>query len=200
MAEKDEHKPRSGEVGAPKPSGTPEKPRPAAEPIRARTEAELQGDGLDQIREILFGLTQRELERKIARQDAQLTARAQELQIDSRRRTEVVEVGMRREVEELNHRLEQSQSEAGNTIRGVTTESREALSRLEQRLAKLEESIVRTQRELRQQLLEHEKSFLDELQRVRQDFASTLERELSLLGGETTNELHPDEAEERHTH
>src|SRR5262245_21918141 len=63
-------------------------------------------DGIEQIREILVGAVQREVERKLARLESHLVTRLSELQQETRRRTDVIEAHLRKELEALSVRLE----------------------------------------------------------------------------------------------
>jgi hypothetical protein len=154
--------------------------------------------GLEQIREILFGAVHRELDRRLVRADAHLAARAQDLEQETRRRTEVLETHLKRETEALAARLEREFAETGDTLRKLAREQREAISSVEQKLAKIEESSVQGRRELRNQLLEQAKSFLDELQRLRKELFTTLQRELSLAEGELAEELRETQGQPSH--
>lgn len=53
---------------------------------------------------------------------------------------------------------------------------------LEQRINKLVEALAHAQRELRQQLLDQSKAFLDETQRTRDELFATVTRELGPEG------------------
>jgi hypothetical protein len=140
----------------------------------------IEPDGLIQLREILFGATVRELERRLQRADAHLVARAQELELEHRRRVDVVENHLRKEAQMLGTRFERESTEKSEAIRAVAREQREAATALEQRMSKLEDSMLRVQRELRDQLLEQAKQFLDELHQLRRELAETFEREFGL--------------------
>jgi hypothetical protein len=175
----------------------------AREVSRMRTEPRAEGGmrsaGLDQLREILFGAIYRDFDRRLARADAQLAARASELQQEHRKRTEVLEMHVRRDIEALAIRVERKYAETGEALRSLTRESRDAIAALLQRVAKVEESITGAQRELRQELLEQAKSFLDEMQRMRRELLATLERELGVAESEEAEELGHDGHAERHT-
>jgi hypothetical protein len=176
---RDELAPSPGEKPPAEPPG-----RPANRASRREGTSEPSGivDSLAQLREILFGAAQRDLERRLERADVHLAARAHELEQESRRRTEVIEAHIRRETEALTASMERELAERSETLRAITREHRESLTALEQRVAKLEEQASRAQRELRQQLLEQAKGFLDEIQRLRHEFTDALERELGLTG------------------
>jgi hypothetical protein len=182
----------AGEQRGPAPAAKVRPAGPEAKGLEARNSrspAELRGDdiapgGLDQIREILFGALHREFERRLVRVDAQLAARAQELEHEIRRRTEMLEAHARKESEALALRFEREFNEMNEKLRRAARESRDALSALEQRLAKLEETTTQDQRELRQLLLEQAKSFFDESQRLRRELLGMLQEELGFAGGE----------------
>jgi hypothetical protein len=145
-------------------------------------------DGIDQVREILVGAIQRELERKLARAESHLAARLAEIQNEARRRTEVIEAHLRKESDALSARMDGELNEIQEGLRSLTREHRDTKGALEQRVAKLEENFVRSQHDLRNQILEQAKSFLDELQKTREEFAEHLERELESLEVEPTEE------------
>jgi hypothetical protein len=202
-------------TGDPEKTGQPDKPvrstgasgQPSSEPksgatpgghapIDARAEEGRTG-GLEQIREILFGAIYRDVERRLALADAHLAARAHELEQETRRRTEVLETHLRKETEALTARLERQLVETGDALRSMTREYRDAFSQLEQRLAKIEEASAQGQRELRHQLLEQAKSFLDEMHGQRRELLATMHQELGLAEGEFAEE-HGEAERSRH--
>jgi hypothetical protein len=141
-------------------------------------------DGIGQVREILVGGVQRDLERRLTKLEANVGARLGELQQEARRRIDVVEGHLRKEVEALSSRLEGEVVELKDGLRALTREHRERNSASEQRVSKLEESGAHMQHDLRSQILDQAKSFIDELQQVRGEFVETVERELASFEGE----------------
>lgn len=150
-------------------------------------------DSLGQLREILFGAIFHDLERRIARTDAQQLAREHELQHEVRRRVEILEAHLRDEIDALAARMEREVTESGEAIRSVAKEHRESTSAMEQRVARMEEALGHAQRQLRQQLLEQAKSFLDELHELRRDFVAALDRRLALAEGDLEGEAAADD-------
>src|SRR5262249_32767741 len=148
---------------------------------RAQTEArsdDARPAGLEQIREILFGSNYREFERRLALAETHVTARAHELEQETRRRIEVLETHLKNETEALSVHLERQRVEASDGLRNMIREFRDGLTRLEQRLAKIEEASAQGQRELRHQILEQAKSFLDEMRGQRKELLDILHQEL----------------------
>jgi hypothetical protein len=125
-------------------------------------------DSIEQVREILVGAVQRDLERRLVRTEAHLSARSTEVQQETRRRTDVIEAHLRKEVKVLSARLD-----------GELTELKEGLRAIDQRVSRLEEALSRAQHELRGEILEQAKTFLDELQTTRTELTEALERELA---------------------
>jgi hypothetical protein len=112
--------------------------------------------GLEQLREILVGGIQRDLERRVTRAESHSSIRATELQQDAKQRIEMIEAHIRAELDALASR--------------TTT--------LEQRTASLEGTLARMQQEVRDQILQQAKVFLDELQKVRAELVAMLDHEL----------------------
>lgn len=154
--------------------------------------------GLDKIRDILFGGFYRDLDRRLVRVGAHLSARVRESEQDSRRRIEVLEAHVKKDTEALVSRLASEFVETSDTLRKTTREHREAFASLEQKIAKLEECNAAGQRELRHQILEQAKTFLDELQNLRKELLTTLQQELSLDEGEFGEEIRGTEEHPRH--
>jgi hypothetical protein len=153
-------------------------------------------DGIERVREIVVGAIQRDLERKIAKLESHLGARISELQQEVRRRIDVIEAHLRKEIDALSARLEGELVELKDALRALTRDHRETNSASEQRVVKVEESVVRAQHDLRTQILDQAKSFLDELHQMRAEFAETLERELGSFEPEGAEEPMPRESRE----
>jgi hypothetical protein len=168
----------------------------AVAPEERRTPEEL--GALERIREILFGASQRDLDRRLLRVDNQSSARLLELEQETRRRIEIFEAHLKQETETLTARLQSEVGAVGESMRKLGRQQRDSLSELEDRVGRIEESVARGQRELRQQLLDQAKGFLDELQRMRKDLLASLQEELGLEESERTGSLDEAEVQGRH--
>ncbi len=134
-------------------------------------------DALAQLREILVGGAVRDLEKRLARAEAHMATRAHDLEQESRRRLDMIETHLRKESDVLTAHLDGELAQTGEAIRAVMREHRESLTAADQRVSRLEESLLRAQREFRDQLLQQAKRFLDELVQLRREVMETLERE-----------------------
>ena len=150
--------------------------------------------GLDRIRDILFGEILNDLDKRLARIDHSVASRSSELAQDARRRTDVLEAHVRKELEAQSTKTSHDVGEVSSAVRTSRQEHREALTQIEQRLARLDErieaSISRIERDVRQQLLVQAKSFQDEIARMRNELRWELVRELGI-------ELEPSQGDER---
>jgi hypothetical protein len=170
----------------PAPSSRPRRSSAGDRPIEGSEtrHAADNGAGLDRIRDILLGDILVEVERRLARLDSYIANRSTEVQHHVRQRTDVLEEHMRKELDAVAAREAHDVSEAQALIRSMRSENRDAVGQLEQRIAQLEDrleaSIARVERESREQLLAQAKSFLEELERVREQLRAALVRELGL--------------------
>ena len=153
--------------------------------------------GIDQIREILVGAIARDLERRLARAESHFAARAAEIEQEARRRTEMIETHLKKEVDTLANRVDAEALETKEAVRTAQREHRDIVTLLEQRIAKLEDTVVKAQHVLRQQMLDQAKSFLDELRTMRTELNDTLERELGMLEGDDGGDAPPRGASDR---
>jgi hypothetical protein len=141
-------------------------------------------EGLARLREIIFGAASREIEQRLARIEAHLAARADELLQELRRRTEMIEGRLRHEAETLSSRLDKEHASQVEAMTAASRETHEAVGAIDQRLDRLEDGLAQALREGRKQILDQAHAFLDELHRVRGEMTVTIERELALARGE----------------
>jgi hypothetical protein len=169
-----------------------------AEAAEAASRSEVLGPGLEQIREILVGALFREVERRMARTDVHTGTRVKEIEQEARRRTEVLESHLRTELGALANRVENAFVDAADALHHVVREHRDATAALERRIAKAEEAGAAAQRELRTQLLDQAKTFLDELQHLRTELLATMQEELGASASELAEERGGAEERPRH--
>lgn len=139
---------------------------------------------LDQVREILVGAQYRELARRLAHTDAHIGVQTEELRSEIKRRLEALEIHVRKELEALGNSIESRRSDDLQELHGSAHEAHDSVVLLEKRLKRLEEHVGRVQSDLRQQILDQAKSFIDEVRRTRDALSAAIERDLSLAQGE----------------
>lgn len=156
----------------------------------ARAELETKGiapspaNNLDQVREILFGSYVRDFERKLARIEGIVASQGDELRADTKRMVEVLEAHLKRETDAQSTQQQSDRAAQMTALTNVAREARDAVAELDQRIKKLEDGLIRAQRDFRQQLLDEAKGFVEQTRSLKEELTSTLQRELALYTGE----------------
>jgi hypothetical protein len=169
-----------------------------AQSADASAKSETAPPGLEQVREILFGAFFRELERRLSRTDIHTSTRSKEIELEARRRADVLETHLQKDIEALASRVEHALREGSEALHVVERENRDAIGALEKRLSKAEEAAAGAQRDLRNQMLVEAKSFLDELQRLRKELISTFQGDMLARDTGSTEERRGDEERAKH--
>jgi hypothetical protein len=143
---------------------------------------------LDQVRDILFGSQTREFNQSLARLDERLSNDIASSRKDAKNRTDSLELYVKNEVQALIERLnderdkrEQSVNELTKQIREFGKETKGAIAALDKRLNKLDEKASKSERTLRQQILDEVTSLRDDLEAKHEDHRGALEREAAML-------------------
>lgn len=132
-------------------------------------------NGIEQVREILFGAQLRELERKIARLESRFGGGVEDARKELGRRLSDLEAYVRGEVEALSARLDDERNARVQSHAQQTSETRDTVAQFESRVNRLDEASSRGLRELRRQLLDQSKTLLEEVGRTRDELLSVLD-------------------------
>ena len=149
--------------------------------------AEAGGGNLEKIRDILFGAQVHDFEKRFARLEERLLKETADARADTKKRFESLESFIRKEVESLADRLKSEQGDRAEAVKEVGRELRETAKALEKRLAVQDEQATKSQRELRQQILDQSKSLTEEIRSRNRETTTTLSRELTELRAEKTD-------------
>ena len=136
---------------------------------------------VDKIRDILFGGQMRDYDKRFSRLEERLTKESAELRAETRRLFETLETFVKKEIEALTERLQAEQQSRETSVQSVSGELRETGKALEARLQQSDERATRTQRDLREQILDQSKSLIDEMVRKHNELAATFAREVAEL-------------------
>ena len=149
---------------------------------------ELAGSGnVDKIRDILFGTQMRDYEKRFARLEERLLKESGDLREEMKRRFEALESYLKQELEALTDRLKAEQDERAASIDKTTGELRSLAQTVDKRAAQLDEQASKSQRELRQQLLDQSKTLSDEIRQKYAELSAVMHRELAGLSNDKTD-------------
>ena len=145
------------------------------------------GANLEKIRDILFGAQVDDFEKKFARLEERLLKETADSRAETKKRFDSLEGFIRKEVESLADRLRGEQEERMDAGKDLSRELRETAKGLEKKLGALDEQTTRSQRELRQQILDQSKALTEEIRTRIRESATALSKELKELRAEKTD-------------
>jgi hypothetical protein len=145
------------------------------------------GANLEKIRDILFGAQVDDFEKKFARLEERLLKETADSRAETKKRFDSLEGFIRKEVESLADRLRGEQEERMDAGKELSRELRETAKGLEKKLSSLDEQTTRSQRELRQQILDQSKALTEEIRTRIRESAAALSKDLKELRAEKTD-------------
>ena len=136
---------------------------------------------LDKVRDILFGGQMREVERRFARLEERLLKETNDLKEDVKRRLDALEAYARAETESLAGEIKAERTDRVESHGSLSRELKDTASTLERRTLSLDEQHEKSQREVRQQMLEQHQRISDDIRQRIDEVLATLARETDLL-------------------
>ena len=164
-----------------------DRPQPAIKsgPVSPMDDAE--SGNIDKVRDILFGGQMRDYERRFARLEERLVQETSELKEDVRRRLAALEQFAKQETGSLADRIKMENEERTDATKDLSRELRENAKAFEKKAGVLDDQIGRTQRELRQQILELHQQLTDDLRRKIDEVLAKLGQESAELRHDKTD-------------
>lgn len=179
MTGTEEHKKGNGD-------GQAKKPAPAAGG-GAAVAVEAAGGNLEKIRDILFGAQVHDFEKRFARLEDRLLKETSDARAETKKRFDSLESFIKKEIESLGDRLKAEQEERSGAVKELSRELRDTARGLEKRLAQLDEQTTKSQRDLRQQVLDLSKSLTDEIRLRNRETTTVLSKEIAELRNAKTD-------------
>src|SRR5689334_19364252 len=136
---------------------------------------------IDKIRDILFGAHMRDYDARFARLEEALMKEAAELRESARRRFETLENYVRKELETLQSRLRTERDERSEASSQHSRELKEISEALGKKIRELDDQGAASASDLRQEILNHSRTLMDELKARHDDVSSLLEKRFQAL-------------------
>ena len=146
-----------------------------------------EGANVDKIRDILFGSQMRDYEKRFMRLEDTVTKALDTLREDMTKRFDTLSNYMKEEVDSLSQRVKAEKSERSESAKEISREIKDGAKLIEKKLSQLEESMSDGHGELRSKMLEHSKAVSAEIDKLRRDTTSALNREVEVLRDEKTD-------------
>jgi hypothetical protein len=139
------------------------------------------GANLEKIRDILFGEQVHDFEKRFARLEERLMKETTDARAETKKRFDTLESFIRKEIESLGDRLKAEHEERSEAGKEFSRELRDTGRNLEKRLGVLDEQGAKSQRELRQQILDQSKSLTEEIRVRNRETTTALTKEITEL-------------------
>jgi uncharacterized protein YukE len=136
---------------------------------------------VDKIRDIIFGSQMRDYEKRFSRLDERLTADAQALREDTKKRLDTLEAFVQKEIDALSQRLKAEKAERVEALKELKGESRDAAKAAEKRLSQIDDQLAKEAAALRGQLLEQSKQQTTQIEAKYRALSDLLDRETQAL-------------------
>jgi hypothetical protein len=136
---------------------------------------------IDKVRDILFGNQVREFERRFARLEERIIKETIDLKEEVKNRVDALEHYTKREMESLTDHLKADHDDRVESDAALSRELKDTATSLGRRITTLDEQLAKSQRELRQQLLEQNQRLSDDIRRKMDEVLASLAHEAQTL-------------------
>ena len=152
--------------------------QPAGEPSAA---------SIDKVRDILFGGQVREFDRRFSRLEERLLKETNDLKDYVKARLDALEKFTRKETDSLAEKMKSEHEDRVDSHGTLARELKDTAKSLEKRIAALDDQHAKSQRELRQQILEQGQKASEELRKRIDDVLGRLASEAQQLRTDKTD-------------
>ncbi|MBN1356279.1 hypothetical protein JXA40_08465 [bacterium] len=131
---------------------------------------------IDKIRDILFGAQMQDYEKRFNRLESRLVKELADLREDTRKRFDALEEFANKEIDNLASRLKSEQTERMDSEKDIIKDHKEDHKSIEKKIAVLDEESNKERRDLRQQILDLNKSLSNEIESKTEEMTRLLEQ------------------------
>ncbi len=146
-----------------------------------------ENNSLHKVRDILVGSQMRELDKKFSRLEERLVKECTDLRDETRKRLDSLENYIKEETDSLSARAKNEQVKRDEAVKAINEEQRKLAESLEKKMTDIDEEASKTQRELRQQILNQSQNLHDDIRQKYEEIVGLLERETYELRSEKTD-------------
>jgi hypothetical protein len=139
------------------------------------------GGNIDKIRDILFGIQMRDYEKRFVRLEERLLKESNDLRAESKQRFDSLELYIKHELEALGERVIAEQNTRSDSLEQLSQGVKDTFRAVDKKTAQMDEQSAKSQRELRQQMLDQSKSLGDDMRLKYSELLAALEREATEL-------------------
>jgi len=147
----------------------------------AAGEASAGSASIDKVRDILFGNQVREFERRFTRLEERIIKEIAVLKEQLTARVEALEGFTKKETDSIAEQIRTEHEDRIQAHSSMSRELKDTATALERRTSTLDDQLAKSQREIRQQILDQNQRLSDEICRKTEEVLATLAREAGEL-------------------
>jgi hypothetical protein len=149
--------------------------------------AEIGAEGIDQVRDILFGAQMRTVDRRLAQLETRFQKELETANKNLSKQIADVDARLKKQGESLGERLKAESAKRTEEVKALRSEMSKGLKDLERGIAKLDEATAKADAELRDQMLALGKTLSDDIRGLSERLSADIDRYTHELRSEKTD-------------
>ena len=146
-------------------------------------------EGIDKVRDILFGTQVRQYEQKFKHLEDLIQKEIANLRSETTKSADMLETYVKKELEALSEQVKNEQTERTESVEELSGKIDRTVKNLEKKTGQLSEKVLASQRDLQEQILQQSKSLMEEIRSQNSQISSSLDQSVDELRTEKMDRL-----------
>lgn len=146
-------------------------------------------EGIDKVRDILFGTQVRQYEQKFKHLEDLIQKEIANLRSETTKSADTLEIYVKKELEALSDQVKNEQTARTESAEELSEKIDRTVKSIERKTGQLSEKVIATQRDLQEQILQQSKSLMEEIRSQNSQVSSSLDRSVNDLRTEKMDRL-----------
>jgi hypothetical protein len=138
-------------------------------------------EGIDKVRDILFGAQVRQYEQKFKHLEDLIQKEIANLRSETTKSADTLETYVKKELEALSDQVKNEQTERAESVEELSGKIDRTVKNLEKKTGQLSEKVIASQRDLQEQILQQSKSLMEEIRSQNSQISSSLDQSVKDL-------------------
>ena len=146
-------------------------------------------EGIDKVRDILFGAQFRQYEQKFKHLEDLVQKEIANLRSETTKSAATLETYVKKEQEALSEQVRNEETSRKESVEELSDKLDRAIKNLEKKMGQLSEKVIAGQRDLEEQILQQSKSLMEEIRSQNSQVSSSLDQSVNELRTEKMDRL-----------
>ena len=146
-------------------------------------------EGIDKVRDILFGSQFRQYEQKFKHLEDLVQKEIANLRSETTKSAATLETYVKKEQEALSEQVKNEETSRTESVEELSDKLDRAIKNLEKKMGQLSEKVIAGQRDLQEQILQQSKSLMEEIRSQNSQVSSSLDQSVNELRTEKMDRL-----------